>query len=164
MDTNLDVDSSEKTLTLKKGSRLADDISKQNLFLSKLFESARKLDASIVEPFIDEDDQFEEGTKYHFLASLKRMYTWGGMKDEVETVNERDVSCVSEHWCKFRDGVSTKGMRVRGFSYYSKPKKERMLLDLEPRFLFSFGLVQRFEQDLLTDIMLCGSIKPLPQK
>ena len=59
-------------LTIEKESALATDLQRQELFLEQLYESTRKLDPSILEPFIDEDGSFVDGTKYPFLSELKK--------------------------------------------------------------------------------------------
>lgn len=49
---------------------------------SKFIESCQKLDASIFEPYIDEEEYFQDLDKYRFLQSLK---------DEFDRVKEKNI-------------------------------------------------------------------------
>jgi hypothetical protein len=53
-----------------------------NEVISKFIESCQKLDASIFEPFIDEEEYFQNLDKYRFLQSLK---------DEFDRVKEMGI-------------------------------------------------------------------------
>ncbi|MDO1450850.1 hypothetical protein Q0590_31540 [Rhodocytophaga aerolata] len=130
----MEIEQIEQTLTIAKGSTLSNDVGGQELFLTTLFESARKLDPSILEPLIDEEGSFEDGTKYLFLSQLKQVYNMVGLKDQMETVLEQQAACVGEASCRFKDGVATKGMKVQGFRCFSKPMKSRFSIELQPRY------------------------------
>lgn len=47
--------------------------------------ACQSLDASIFEPFIEEDQYFEEMDKYRFLASLKQQFDWAKKRGSTTT-------------------------------------------------------------------------------
>jgi len=57
----------------------ADDIE------SHFILACKNLDASIFEPFIEEDQYFEEMDKYRFLASLKQQFDWAMKRGSTNT-------------------------------------------------------------------------------
>lgn len=50
------------------------DIKQSKLVIDKFIQSCLSLDAGIFEPFIQEDEVFQEQTKYEFLAEIKKTF------------------------------------------------------------------------------------------
>ena len=61
-------------LRIKVKTRLSSDGTGSNIIISKFHEACEKLDASIFEPFIKEDDVFEDVGKWEFLKNLKETF------------------------------------------------------------------------------------------
>lgn len=59
--------------------RLSSDLKGTHLIISKFHEACERLDPSIFEPFIREDDIFVDEGKYEFLYTLKERF------DEIRT-------------------------------------------------------------------------------
>ena len=52
---------------------------------SYFISACKNLDASIFEPFIEEEQYFEEMDKYRFLASLKQQFDWAKKRGSTKT-------------------------------------------------------------------------------
>ena len=69
------------------------------LVVDKFIESCLHLDASIFEPYMEEDDVFEELEKYKFLAELKDLFEYSRLKTDydftVSMSNEKCMGCAS---------------------------------------------------------------------
>ena len=66
---------STELIKLKVKSEASKGRKAQEVLFHFLF-ACEKLDASIFEPMIEEDQYFEEMDKYRFLASLKEQFVW----------------------------------------------------------------------------------------
>lgn len=53
---------------------------------SHFISACQNLDASIFEPFIEENQYFEEMDKYRFLASLKQQFDWARKRGATKTI------------------------------------------------------------------------------
>lgn len=73
-------------------------------------EACKKLDASIFEPLIDEDQYFEDQDKYRFLNSMKSQF------DYLKSIGIKEVKLVMGT-CK----MCFVGDRV--YEFYKEPKK-----------------------------------------
>ena len=56
--------------------------SQSQLIINAFIESCKALDASIFEPFMEEDNVFEDKNKYLFLAELKSLFDSYKPKDD----------------------------------------------------------------------------------
>tara|TARA_R110000744_G_scaffold172646_2_gene291355 strand:- start:328 stop:717 length:390 start_codon:yes stop_codon:yes gene_type:complete len=65
----------------------------------QFIEACLKLDCSILEPMIDEDQYFEELDKYRFLASLKEQFDWAIARGATDVTmrNGKCEICVIGH-------------------------------------------------------------------
>lgn len=67
------------------------------LVIDKFIESCLHLDASIFEPYMSEDDVFEDLEKYKFLAELKDLFDYSRLKTDydfkVSMSNEKCMRC-----------------------------------------------------------------------
>jgi len=152
----------DKLLSVIRDSEFHNDKQQQELFLEKLFESARQLNPAIIEPFIDEEDVFVDGTKYRFLNNLKKTYNIHGHRTKMEIVEEGDYGCLGQSSCKFKDGTPTRGMKVRGFRYFGAYHKSVFNVELKRKKLATIGFVLRYDKEgYLIDVMLCAYIKKL---
>ena len=101
-------------------------------------ESCKALDASIFEPFMEEENVFQNKNKYLFLASIKTLF------DEFK--NDKPVSIdivVNEGICKgCKYGKSVKTFSVKGWN--SEKYNDR------------FAYVIEMENNVLKDIFRCN--------
>jgi len=113
------------------------------LVIEKFIECCQSLDAGIFEPFIQEDDVFQEVTKYEFLAQLKSTFD----KTLKLTGNTFTVE-ISTDSCR---GCFI-GHKVHVFSTFDKSKKlaERN------------GYVIQEQDGILIDISRCYYYSDLP--
>ncbi len=121
-------------------------IQKQNIpysqiIIDKFIESCLKLDASIFEPYMHEDDVFEDKEKYTFLAQLH------GMFDEFarHAFNDFTVT-VNDSICK----GCVKGQSVKHFKVFNSIAKK-------PLHEFAFMIV--INDGILKDIYRCYDYK-----
>ena len=101
-------------------------------------ESCKALDASIFEPYMDEENVFEDKNKYLFLASMKELFdTFKNKKAVSIHVKAEDGACKG---CQF--GKYIKMFTVRGFG----------------RMLFTYQFAYRIEvkKGVLLDIYRCN--------
>jgi hypothetical protein len=110
------------------------------LIIQKFVESCRKLDANIFEPFIHEDDIFQDKEKYLFLASLKKLFDKfrNSISGEIP-IEATDDICTG---CSF-------GKPIKIFTIYPSVKNP---------WLKRFGFVIDTEKGQLKDIYQCYQI------
>ena len=76
------------------------------LIINAFIESCKALDASVFEPFLEEDDVFEDKNKYLFLASLKSLFdSYKSRQHLVAEVYLNEGTCQG---CKYGKPVNIK--------------------------------------------------------
>ena len=113
------------------------DVPYSQIIIDKFIESCSKLDASIFEPYMHEDDVFEDKEKYAFLAQMH------GMFDEFsrDTLDDFTVS-VKDTVCK----GCVKGQPVKHFKVSNNVTKKP---------LDEFAFMIEVEKGILKDIYRC---------
>ncbi len=109
----------------------------QNI-IDAFVESCKALDASIFEPFMDEDNVFEEKNKYLFLAGLKALFD--SYKDKrilFHNIVVEDGTCTG---CNY--GKTVKMFSFKGWGRIIKTGR--------------FAYVIEKENGILTDIYRCN--------
>jgi hypothetical protein len=112
------------------------DVNKSTEIVDKFIESCLHLDASIFEPYMQEEAVFENKDKYRFLADLKTLFDKGGMiagKDFNVSIEDRK--------CK---GCSLGGI-VKHFEVVNKSNN----------YVGSFGFLIDSEDGILKNIYRC---------
>ncbi|HRO68936.1 MAG TPA: hypothetical protein PK951_01115 [Chitinophagaceae bacterium] len=115
------------------------DLNQSQLVISKFIEACISQDASIFEPYMQEDDVFEDKEKYLFLAQLKDLFS--EIKSEMPVpyyVAVRDSEC-----CGCPEG---KGKLVKHFEL--KHRLSNKVLD-------GFAFIIDTENGILKDIFRC---------
>ncbi len=115
------------------------DLNQSQLVISKFIEACISQDASIFEPYMQEDDVFEDKEKYLFLAQLKDLFS--EIKSEMPVpyyVAVRDSEC-----CGCPEG---KGKLVKHFEL--KHRLSHKVLD-------GFAFIIDTENGILKDIFRC---------
>lgn len=117
------------------------NISYSQIIIDKFIESCLRLDASIFEPYMHEDDVFEDKEKYSFLAQLHQMF------DEFarDTLDDFSVS-IKETVCN----DCLKGQPVKHFNVSNNATKK-------PSDEFAFMI--EVEKGILKDIYRCYDYK-----
>ncbi len=127
------------TIHLTTSSRFTQrqDIPYSQIIIDKFIESCLKLDASIFEPYMHEDDLFEDKEKYIFLAQMH------GLFDEFkrDTSNDFRVS-VKDTFCN----GCLKGQPVKHFKVTNNATKKP---------LDEFAFMIEVEKGILKDIYRC---------
>lgn len=124
---------------LKTTTQFLEEENKSNseLIIDEFIESCLKLDASIFEPYMQEDDVFENNEKYQFLAELKELFDFSRMKTLDDfTVKVNDEKCMG---CRL-------GKMVKNFEVINNKTK---LSEGD------FGFVIELENEMLKDISRC---------
>ena len=115
--------------------------SKQSLTLEDRFiECCLTLNASAFEPYMSEDDVFENKDKYLFLSELKRLFQPYHSNTKAYAVRKEEISCLG---CSY-------GKRVVRFIVSSVSEK----MDV-----FEFGFVIYIDKEILKDIYRCWQYK-----
>jgi len=74
-----------------------EDFSQSKRVIDKFIASCLVLNASIFEPYMSEDDVFEDMEKYRFLAELKELFDYAKLKTgydfTVSMSNEKCIRC-----------------------------------------------------------------------
>ena len=113
-------------------------IDHSKLIIDAFVESCKALDASIFEPYMNEENVFEDKDKYLFLASMKALFD--SYKDKQAlffNVNVDDGTCKG---CKF--GKSIKVFSVKGWGRTISTGQ--------------FAYVIEIENGILKDIFRCN--------
>lgn len=101
-------------------------------------ESCKALDASIFEPFMEDNNVFEEKTKYLFLAGLKKLFdSYTDERILFHTIAVEDGSCTG---CN--EGKAVKIFSFKGWGRIIKTDR--------------FAYVIEKENGILTDIYRCN--------
>lgn len=108
--------------------------------INKFIEACIKLDASIIEPYIEENEIFENKEKYLFLAELKKMFQPYQSKAIVFSVRRNDRMCLG----------CSQGKKVLQFTIYSTNDESEV---------DDFGFVLDTENGILKDIYRCWQYK-----
>ena len=88
-----------ETIYLKTSSSFVEheDVNKSKIVVEKFIESCLQLDASTFEPYMHEEDVFEDTEKYKFLAELKGLFEKSRLKAnsdiKVSITNEKCRGC-----------------------------------------------------------------------
>lgn len=120
------------TFQLQNQSDLSQSIS------DAFMDSCKALDASIFEPYMDEDSIFEDKSKYLFLADLKALFdSYRANKPVAINISVEDGTCQG---CKY--GKAIKIFNVKGWG----------------RIIFSarFGYIIERKNGVLIDIYRCN--------
>lgn len=126
-------------LTTTSGFYQKREDNKSQLIISKFVETCLAMDVSIFEPYMQEDDVFEDKEKYLFLAQLKDLFS--EIKSEMPVpyyVAVRDSEC-----CGCPEG---KGKLVKHFEL--KHRLSNKVLD-------GFAFIIDTENGILKDIFRC---------
>lgn len=108
-----------------------------SLALQKVFiASCLNLNASILEPYINEDDVFENKEKYLFLVELKKLFQPYQPLRSILSVRREEKTCLG----------CSKGKNVVQFIISSFPDNKEV---------FDFGFVIDTENGILKDIYRC---------
>ena len=111
------------------------------LVIDKFIESCLHLDASIFEPYMSEDDVFEDKEKYKFLAEMKDLFDSSKFKTDynftVSFTNEKCMGC-------------EKGKPVLNFEVMFAGSKLKV---------GDFGFLIDIENGILKDIYRCKMYK-----
>ncbi|MDQ6763813.1 MAG: hypothetical protein M3015_14460 [Bacteroidota bacterium] len=114
-----------------------EDFSQSKKVIDKFIESSLQLDISIFEPYMDEDDVFEDKEKYMFLADLKRSF------DNIRNLAESDFNItIEDRKC---NGCSS-GKMVKHFEVFNKKTNS---------YIGSFGFLIDVENGILKNIYRC---------
>ncbi len=129
------------TIHLRSNTRFREqqDLNQSQLVISKFIEACISQDASIFEPYMQEDDVFEDKEKYLFLAQLKDLFA--EIKSEIRIpyyMTVRDSEC-----CGCPEG---KGKLVKHFEL--KHRLSHSVLD-------GFAFLIDTENGILKDIFRC---------
>ena len=73
------------------------ELKSNNLIISRFHEACEKLDASIFEPFINEDDIFEDLGKWEFLQSMKDLFEHVKINLGVHEIIRQQGKCTYCH-------------------------------------------------------------------
>ena len=125
------------TLKTTVGFREKSTVSNSKLVIDKFIEACLHLDASIFEPFMNEDDVFQEKDKYRFLAELYRIF------DDYEHATVGDFYV--DRKTTICNGCN-KGNTVAHFSVYNGTSGE---------YVGEFGFGFEFKGNILSDISRC---------
>jgi len=87
----------QSEIRIKVKTRLSSDGTGSNIIISKFHEACEKLDASIFEPFIKEDDVFEDVGKWEFLEKLKDLFEFSKLDLGVELLARQKGHCTHCH-------------------------------------------------------------------
>jgi hypothetical protein len=110
---------------------------RSTLIVEAFISCCKNLDASILEPFLEENDVFEEKNKYLFLAGLKALFDSYKSKRYLSLdVYEQEGTCQS----------CVKGKVVKVFT---------VVLTGRELFRDQFAFVIDIRNELLTDIYQC---------
>jgi len=118
-------------------------IKQSKLVIYQFIQSCLSLDASLFEPYIHEDEVFQEQTKYEFLSDLKRSFDL----TRKRTNNSFTVD-LSYDVCR----ACFIGHRVNVFTTYN----------IEGEMIERNGFVIQETDDILIDISRCYYYKDLP--
>ena len=116
-------------------------IEESNFLINKFIEACLKLDASIFEPFMNENDIFEDKDKYRFLEQIHGRFE----EYRKDTLDDFEVTRIST----ICTGCS-KGKRVEEFKVYNNDT-------MKPH--DSFGYLIDEVDGLLIDIYQCNQYK-----
>jgi len=84
-------------IRIKIKTRLSSDGTGSNIIISKFHDACEQLDASIFEPFIKEDDVFEDVGKWEFLEKLKETFDLVKLDLGIEAVARQKGHCTHCH-------------------------------------------------------------------
>ncbi len=114
-----------------------EDFSQSKKVIEKFIESCLQLDISIFEPYMDEDDVFEDKEKYMFLGDLKRSF------DNIRNLAESDFNItIEDRKC---NGCSL-GKMVKHFEVFNNKANS---------YIGSFGFLIDVENGILKNIYRC---------
>ena len=125
--------------TTKKLHEATNDESK--MIIDRFFDACMHLDASIFEPFMDEESIFEKQGKYEFLTSLKALF-------ESKKIPFGENFIVTRQQSKCTD--CSNGKYVEHFKIYDKLGKSGMN---------EFGFLIETNAGILIDIYQCFRFK-----
>jgi hypothetical protein len=117
------------------------DGNKSKEVVDKFIESCLHLDASIFEPYMQEEDVFEDKGKYRFLADLKKLFDKAKMLAGVDfKVNIEDRNC-------------------RGCTLGGIVKHFEVVNNKSNNYIGSFGFLIDSEDGMLKNIYRCLNYK-----
>lgn len=116
------------------------DVNKSQLIIDKLIESCIELDISIFEPYINEEDIFEDKEKYSFLAEIHDYF------DEAKKVTSSNF-------------VVTSRNSVCEGCINNKPVKHFQVFDSNNIQKTEFAFAIQIEDGILKDIYRCFSFE-----
>src|SRR5256885_1085146 len=118
-----------------------EDFSQSKKVINKFIESCLWLDISIFEPYMHEDDVFEDKEKYKFLADLKRSF------DNVRNLTKSDFE------------ITIEDRKCNGCSLGKMVKHFKVVNNKTSNYIGSFGFLIDEENGLLKNIYRCNRYK-----
>ena len=114
-----------------------EDFSQSKKVIEKFIVSCKQLDISIFEPYMHEDDVFEDKEKYTFLADLKRSF------DKVRNLTDSDFK------------VTLDDRKCNGCSLGKMVKHFEVVNNRTNNYIGSFGFLIDVENGMLKNIYRC---------
>lgn len=118
-----------------------EDFNQSKKVIDKFIESCMQLDISIFEPYMHEDDVFEDKEKYMFLADLKRSF------DKIRNLTQSDFDITIEN--RKCNGCRL-GKTVKHFEVFNNKTNS---------YIGSFGFLIDVENGMLKNIYRCLNYK-----
>ena len=84
-------------IRIKVKTRLSSDGVGSQIIISKFHDACENLDASIFEPFIKEDDMFEDVGKWEFLTNLKETFELVKVDLGIDALAQQKGHCTHCH-------------------------------------------------------------------
>ena len=129
-------------LKTKESFQLRQDHLESKEVIDKFIESFLNLDISILEPYISEEDVFENLDKYRFLAMINTTFK---KYREVSHGNFKVINNTTTcQFCSF-------GKRVEHFEIYNTQTK---------KLIYEVGMLIDEQDGILVDIFHCNFLKP----
>jgi hypothetical protein len=124
------------------------DIERSETIITAFIEACSKLNAGIFEPFMNEDDCFEDKGKYEFLSALQKK-----LKHHRKRVGNTFIVSVEDTVC---NGCSY-GKPVKSFYFYSSDEEKNSTKGTA-KFSKGFGYLIDIQDGILKDIYECNGL------
>lgn len=135
-------------LKTKETFQKSENLQRSDRIIQAFIEACSHLDAGIFEPFMQEDDCFEDKEKYTFLTSLRNKF-----KQHRDRLGKNFVCSIEDTVCQ---GCSY-GKSVKSFYFYSSDE-EKSNTRGTAKLSKGFGYVLDIQNDLLIDIYECNGL------
>ena len=135
-------------LKTKESFHQRNNVIRSEIIINAFIEACSKLNAGIFEPFMHEDDCFEDLGKYEFLSALQQK-----LKHHRQRVGETFIVSVEDTVCS---GCSN-GKPVKSFYYY-KTEQEKNTTNGTAKISKGFGYLIDVQDGILKDIYVCNGL------